>query len=572
MKYQLYDYQEAAVASVIEYWAGGGGSALVELPTGAGKSLTMAALAERLHKDFCGTRIAALTHVQELVEQDAEEMQAWWPDAPIGIYSAGLNRRDGDAPIVFGSVQSVAKNVDAIGVRDVIFIDEAQLLSRKDDGQYQKVIKALREKNPSMRIAGFTATPYRTDSGLLTDGWRNSPPLFDEIVCRVDPLALIKRGILAPLVPYAPHTKLNVDGVRKQGGEYVAKDLQAAVDKSDISEAAVEEILQAGVERCGWMVFAAGVDHALHLRDILRRRGIKTEMILGDTPKTERKDIVSRFKARELRCVVGNNVLCVGFNARHVDLMAILRPTTSKGLHVQMMGRGLRTFPGKENCLVLDFARNTVKFGHLDMIDGSKEAGAPGAAPAKECDACGYINHISVKECKGCGEPFPIIEVPKFSARSSGAPIFSDQNEPVWHDIDSIIARKHIPKDKYDEHGNLKPSYPSLRLDYFNGLTTVSHYCTLEHETAGGMARRWWERNSSSGVAPRTVDEALERIDDLRIPGRVLTMKDGKYTRIVNWDYSVPPGKVVTVQKILSTNQQRRPSTRTVSFTSEDFF
>lgn len=523
----------------------------------SGKSLTMAELMRRLHVDHGGTRIILLTHVQELVEQDAQEIQEVWPDAPIGIYSAGLGRRDGGAPIVFASVQSVHKNIDAVGERDVVLIDEAHLLSRRDDGQYQQVLKQLATKNAHMRLAGFTATPYRTDSGLLTEGWRNTPPLFDEIVYRIDPLTLINRGILCPLLPYAPHTRLDVTGVRKQGGEYVAKELQAAVDKADISRAAIEETCEAGADRDGWMVFASGVEHAQHLRDMLREKGIDCEMILGDTPKAERKDIIERFKARQLRCVVGNNVLTTGFNARHVSLLSILRPTASKGLHTQIMGRGLRTFPGKNDCLVLDFAGNTMRHGHLDMIDGSKADGAPGTAPAKECKSCGMINHASAKTCKGCGAEFPIVEQIKFAAHSSGAAIFSTQDEPVWYDVDNIIARPHTNKE----------GVRSIRLDYVCGVRTISHWISLESEKAGGMARRWWERNSYSGVSPRTVDDGLAAIDDLRIPGRIMTMKDGKYTRILNWDYSVPPGKVITIQKLVRPAHQFQR----VSFNVGDF-
>lgn len=534
------DYQEQAVENVVEYWAGGGGSALVVQPTGSGKSLTMAHLGSRLFREFDGTRIVVLTHVQELVEQDAEEMQEFWPEAPIGIYSAGLGKRDGQAPIVFASVQSVARDPSVIGERHVVMIDEAHLLSRKDDGNYQRVLQHLRSQCPQMRVGGFTATDYRTDTGKLTESWKDKPPLFDQVVYEIDPLTLIKRGLLSPLVPYAPNVALDVSGVRRQGGDFNQKDMQKAVDRSDVSEAAMDEVCAAGADREGWIIFAAGVEHAEHLRDMLRKRGVTAEMILGETPNAERKDIIARYKRKEIRAIVGNNVLTTGFNAPHIDLIATLRPTDSKGLHVQMLGRGLRIAPGKQDCLVLDFARNVQRHGAMDMIDGSKTPGAPGKAPVKECDACGRICHASAKECPGCGHKFPSLDDIKFHARSSATPIFSNQAEPIWYNVESINFRKHFKRDDSE-------APPSLRIEYTTKLMVINHWVSLEHPQSGGFARRWWEKNSYSGEAPRTVDEAIERKEDLRVPGRIQVMKEGKYNRVLFWDYSVPAGQVIPV-------------------------
>jgi DNA repair protein RadD len=544
----LRDYQQDAIDSVYEYWAVGGGNPLVVMPTGSGKSLTMAGLMQRLLTEHEGTRILLMTHVQELVEQDAEAVQKIWPEAPVGIYSAGLNRRDGAAPLVFASVQSVSRSPDVIGERHVVIIDEAHLLSRKESGQYQTVLKHLKKINPSMRLAGFTATDYRTDSGLLTEGWRGGDPLFDEVVYRVEILKLMERGLLSRLVPYAPRTRLDVTGVKKNAGDYIQKDLQAAVDTNDLNERAVDEIIAAGHDREGWIVFAAGVEHAEHLRDVIRSRGVECEMILGDTPKAERKEIIARFKAKKLRCVVGNNVLTTGFDAPHIDLVAMLRPTKSRGLHVQMIGRGLRIAPGKSECIVLDFAGNTLEHGPIDTIDGSKTPGGAGSMPAKECESCGAICHISATVCPN-GHEFPIIEKPKFSATPNGAPILSNQQEPVWFDVTGVIVRRHKKEGSPD----------SLRIDYTTGLATVSNWLSLDHPTASAMARRWWENNSHSGEAPRAsedgslsaVDKALANYEDIRIPGRVMTMKEGKYQRIVKFDYSIPPNTIIPVKRQL---------------------
>lgn len=536
MKLELRDYQRESVEAVLSYWSGGGGNPLVVLPTAAGKSLTMASLLQELRTIAPGTRILLLAHIQELIQQNADALVRIWPEAPIGIYSAGLGRKDGNRDIVFASIQSVARDPGAVGERHVVVIDEAHLLSRKDDGNYQRVLRSLRERCPQMRMAGFTATPYRTDSGLLTEGWRGGDPLFDEVVYEASILDLLRRGFLCPLVPYAPKTRLDVTGVKKQGGDFIQRDLQAAVDKTDLNKSAVAEIVAAGEGREGWLVFSSGVEHARHLRDLIREHGVSCEMILGDTPKAERASIIKRFKAMEIRCLVGANVLTTGFDAPHVSLLAVLRPTASKGLNYQILGRGFRIHPSKSETTVLDFAGNTLRHGPIDVIDGKKDDGGKGEAPAKECETCGAICHISAKECPN-KHPFPIIEAPKFAATPVGAPILSIQQEPMWVDVDRIIVRRHRKEGKPD----------SLRIDYATRMMTYSMWLALESETAGGYVRRKYQHLFYSGESPHTVEEAILNVEDIRIPGRIQVMKEGQYWRVIQHDFSVPPGKVITV-------------------------
>lgn len=502
----------------------------------SGKSLTMASLMQHLLQHSRETRIVLLSHVQELVEQDADAITKLWPEAPIGIYSAGLGRKDGARQIVFASVQSAHKNIDVLGDRHVVLIDEAHLLSRKDDGQYQQILQALRNRIPQMRVAGFTATPFRTDSGLLTEGWRETPPLFDEIVHKVSLIELLRRGLLCPIVPYAPKMRFDVSKVKKCDGDFVQKALQEAIDKTELSERALEEVFEAGANRDGWLIFAAGVEHATHLRDIVRHHGIDCQMILGKTRKGERREIIQGYKAGHIRALVGNNVLCTGFDAPHISLIAMMRPTASKGLNIQMWGRGFRLHPSKTECLGLDFAGNTLRHGPLDTVDGAKVDGGSGEAPAKECPECSLICHASARACAN-GHPFPIIETPKFAATPFSSPILSIQEEPMWIDVDRIIVRRHRKEGKPD----------SLRIDYATRMMTYSMWLALESETAGGYVRRKYQHLFYSGEPPHTVEEAILNVEDIRIPGRIQVMKEGQYWRVIQHDFSVPPGKVITV-------------------------
>jgi len=152
-----------------------------------------------------------------------------------------------------------------------------------------------------------------------------------------------------------------------------------------VTVSAVDEIVRHGADRRAWLIFCSGVDHAFHVRDAIRGRGFSCEAILGETPPAERDQIIAGYKRGEIRCLTNANVLTTGFNAPGVDLIAMLRPTKSVGLYVQMIGRGTRLSPGKDNCLVLDFAGNVARHGPIDCIDAGKhnkddEAGILGNA------------------------------------------------------------------------------------------------------------------------------------------------------------------------------------------------
>ena len=181
--------------------------------------------------------------------------------------------------------------------------------------------------------------------------------LFTDIAYEVTVRDLIDQGYLSPLISKEPKTRLDVSGVATRGGEFVAQDLAAAVDQEAITRAAVAEVIEYGKDRKSWLVFCAGVEHARHVAEEFRRRGISCDTIFGNTPKQERNRIVAAFKRGEIRALVSMGVLTTGFNAPAVDLIALLRPTKSVGLYVQMVGRGTRLAAGKENCLVLRFRR-----------------------------------------------------------------------------------------------------------------------------------------------------------------------------------------------------------------------
>lgn len=520
MSLTLRPYQRGAVESIYRYFEGKAGNPLVVIPTAGGKSCVMASFVREALTNHPDQRILVVTHVRELIEQNFRELKRLWPEAPAGIYSAGLKQRDIHARILFAGIQSIHARVYEVQQCDLVLIDEAHLIPRASNTMYRRFIEGLQRLNPQMKVIGFTATPYRLDSGLLHCG---KGAIFTDVAFEVSVRELIDEGYLARLVSKKMATTLDVAGVAIRGGEFVARELAAAVDQQTITEQAVNEIMAYGALRRSWLVFCAGVDHAHHVRDAIRVHGIRCETIVGEMPSAERESLISAFKAGEIRCLTNANVLTTGFNAPQVDLIAMLRPTKSVGLYVQIVGRGCRLAPGKENCLVLDFAGNIARHGPIDAVAPSRmRESSSGAPPIKTCPECASLIPAASGQCPDCGFTFEMRAV-QISARASELEILST-DEPEWVSVTEV---------RYVRHEKVgKP--PSLRVDYSSGLSRHSEWVCFEHPGYPRQkAERWWRSRAPGLPVPQKVDEAMARVSQLRPPSLIAVRPEGRYSRIV---------------------------------------
>jgi DNA repair protein RadD len=401
---ELRDYQRASLDALRAAWGRGGEAQglLVVLPTGAGKSLVIAALARETLERSPLTRVAIVTHSRELVAQNFAALTHHWPEAPAGIFSAGLGRREAGAQVLVCSIQSVADRLDAVGPRDLVIVDEAHLIPRAAETRYGRFLAGLRALAPAMRVAGFTATPYRLDSGRLDEG---PGRLFAGIAYEAGTGDLIRRGYLAPLVSKATLTQLDVTGVGRRGGDYIPGELEAAVNHDWITKAAVAELAEYGCRRRSWLAFCAGLAHAAAVRDAVRAEGYSCETVDGEMGKRERDRIVAAFRGGKIRCLTSVGVLGTGFDAPAVDLVALLRPTRSTGLYVQQVGRALRRAPGKDDALILDYAGLVRMHGPVDAVTiRTAEAvrGGAGGLRAKPCPGCGALIALNASTCEAC--------------------------------------------------------------------------------------------------------------------------------------------------------------------------
>lgn len=509
---ELRDYQRDAIEAVFDYWAKGGGNPLVEMATGTGKSVVIATLVRRLLDAYPDLRVLMLVHVRELVEQNFRALLRVWPGAPVGINSAGLGRRDRRSQILFASIQSVFRDdAYSLGPRDLILIDEAHLVPAAGEGMYRKLLDNLRRGVPDLRVAGFTATPYRLDSGRLD---RGSDRLFSEVVYSYDIARGIEEGFLSPLVSKATATAIDISGVARRGGEFVAGALEKAVDHDPITQAAVDEIVAYGAPRRSWLAFCSGVKHAEHVRNALRARGIACETVTGETPKAERDRIIRDFRDGRLRALTNANVLTTGFDAPSVDLIAMLRPTLSTGLYVQMVGRGTRLAEGKADCLVLDFAGNIRRHGPVDAVEvgrgAAKGAGEakvdPDTVRAKECPKCRSLMPVRVYTCRDCGHEWPKPVEPKHDPRADGERPILGKAPPAWVPVTDVAYFRHV------KHG----APDSLRVEYRCGLTVHREWLCFEHGGyAAVKAEKLWHALGGALPSPRTVAEAMARAREL---------------------------------------------------------
>jgi DNA repair protein RadD len=520
MSLTLRPYQAGAIDGIYQYFEKAAGNPLVIIPTAGGKSLVMASFIEGVLKAYPDQRILIVTHVRELIEQNYLELVRLWPEAPAGIYSAGLKQRDIEARILFAGIQSIHKRVYDVQQCDLILIDEAHLIPRKSNTMYRRFLEGLKRLNPLLKVIGLTATPYRLDSGLLHQG---KDALFTDIAFEVSVRNLIDAGYLSPLISKRMATQLDLTGVGARGGEFIARDLERAVDQDSITQSAVDEIITYGEHRRSWLVFCSGVDHTFHVRDALRARGVACDTILGDAPSAERETLIEAFKQGQLRCLTNANVLTTGFNAPAVDLIAMLRPTQSAGLYVQFVGRGCRLAAGKDNCLVLDFAGNIARHGPIDAIQPRRAKGeGEGEAPIKCCPDCQSLIHAALRECPDCGHVFPAPE-PKLDAQASELDILST-NTSEWIPVSGIRYLRHE-----------KPGKPaSLRVDYTSGLVTHSEWVCLEHTAYPRQkAVCWWLTRAPDQPLPRNVSEALTLTDQLRTPREIALRPSGRFIEIV---------------------------------------
>lgn len=531
---QLRDYQQRTIDGLFQYFEHHSGNPLLILPTGAGKSVIIGALCQIILQSWPNQRIMILSHVKELLEQNYGKITAFWPQAPAGLYSAGLGQKRSRDPITVAGIQSVFRKPHAFGWRDLVLIDECHLLSPDSDGMYRRFLTGLRETNPRLKVIGLTATAYRLKTGMLNEG---TDRLFTDIAAEVSLTELLEAGHICPLKSRPSEIQADLSGVGIVGGELNAREQEEAIDKEELTRAALDEVFALAADRKSWLLFVAGRKHGEHVEAALRERGIAAKFVHGDTPPDERDAAHADFKAGRLRALVSLGVHTTGFDAPNIDLLVLLRKTLSPGLYYQILGRGMRLHPGKSNCLVLDYAGNIDHHGPITHLKPPKAAGSRGPQDVHErkcliCPDCRMSSPLGTLECADCGRPFVRPERVNHGTEASTADVMFP-GPPPPEDLGEWVRVEAVSYSRHEKKGG----FPSLRVEYRCGMMTYREWICLEHPPgrARAMAIGWWKRRT--GIeAPDTVNMALFYADVLRKPFGIRVRQDGKFWEITGYD------------------------------------
>lgn len=341
-------YQKEALNSILKEWQEGRTRQLVSLPTGCGKTIIFGLVAEAIRK-----RTLIIAHREELLYQAQQKLKLVYPDAKIGILKA--EERGGlDAEICIASIQTATRHTEELSGKgyDLLICDEAHhAVSRS----YIKVFEDLgfMEGKSDKLLLGVTATAFRGDNTGLDN-------VFEKIVFERSILAMIKGGYLCDVRGMSVNTGEDISCVNMQADDFAVNKLAALIDIPERNKLVADTYLEYGENRRG-VVFAVKVEHALNLAAAFKERGVACEAVYGDMPTEQRQEILTRYANHELQILTNVGVLTEGWDVPDTDIILMARPTKSRGLYIQCVGRGLRIAPNKQDCLIIDFVDITKK-------------------------------------------------------------------------------------------------------------------------------------------------------------------------------------------------------------------
>lgn len=538
---KLRPYQREAIDALNDYLCHHKDNPCVVIPTGGGKSLIMAEAIKEWSSDYPPFRCIVLAHRQELVRQNAAEFLGLSPWADVGVYSSGLKKRDTKNHIIFAGIDSVYNKSVDFPKFDVIVVDEAHRIPVRGEGKYRKFIDEQTRQNPNIRVVGFTATPFRLGSGPIC----HPKYILNSICYEANVGDLISKGYLCRLRAKCGAGAPDLSGIKKTGGDYNKKQLADRVGTGDVVSRAVTDALihikEEGRRSIVW--FCVDIAHCEKVTELLRNAGVPVGMVTGKTSAEERERITHKFEKREICNLVNCNVFCEGFNVRHVDCIVLFRPTLSKGLYAQMVGRGLRLHPDKTDCLVLDYARCIETHGPIDCLEA-------GEVKMVACPECREYFPRQLRTCPSCGWTIPkeviereqAIERERKEIEEKAAQAEILASLPTEYPVDDIKVARHCKAGSPD----------SLRVDYRSGLRVFHEWICLDHKGFPAQkARLWWSlRFGSESAETITVDKALQNLfleSELKMRTKSITVKkDGKYWKILDVNLvSIPDRKTV---------------------------
>jgi len=532
---------------------------LIQAATGAGKTIVFAELIRRFLNDFPTMKILVLVHREIIVKQNADKLRRLWPTAPIGIACASASSRvDMHSPVVFGSIQTLASRIETLPMFHLVIIDEAHRLPPKStESQYKKVLDRLEMYYPGLRIFGLTATPFRLSWGSIygrehkrTSDEEPSKNWFDalDLEIGIQKLQAVQPDDENPDAPYlcgmrafvedkSISTELN--SISKTAGEFNQGELSDLMQKTIHLQTALDAYRKHSEGRTRTVIFAVDIDHAEKIQKIFFSAGIMANCVHSEKDKGHNREVLEKFDAGSIPVVVNVGVLTEGWDCRSVDMLMLCRPTMSAALFVQIVGRGLRTYPGKQDVLILDLAGNFFRHGPpwAPILPDYSKPGRPKeklVKPDKKCPACGHENQAGCWCCENCGEILKIKQIEEAKSVKLRELNLSRiaQAEQSIDTLTGVIESMEFSK-YTTRQGNL-----CLKVSVFVGVNNrsvhVNHFFRLDGPGAWYFGK-FWKIAMSQYPMPKTIDEAVAFDFNPLSDMQVKIKKDGKYWKVQGW-------------------------------------
>jgi DNA repair protein RadD len=573
-KLTLRPYQQEAVDATVKYFRSHDSPAVIVLPTGAGKSLVIAELAA-----IANHKVLVLAHVKELVAQNQQKFQLYGLQS--SIYSAGLKQKNSSAKVVFASVQSVVRNLSIFEQPfSLVIIDECHRLSDDKDSQYAKIINTLLAHNKKLKILGLTATPYRLTSGWIYQyhyhGFARSDTAtpFRDCIYELPLNYMVKNKFLTPPTLYdATIEEYNFSLLAGyESGSYTQEALNKLLTKNQrVTQSIIKQVISLAVDRQGVMIFAATVKHAYEILSYLPIDN--SALITGDIAHQERDKLIYAFKEKNIKFLVNVSVLTTGFDAPHVDVIALLRPTQSVSLFQQIVGRGLRLSPNKKDCLILDYTGSNFNIFHPEV--GSVKTD-PNSQPVQvfcplcdfanifwgKCDTQGEIIEHFGRRCQGLtnseADPQQALLDPRcqFRFKFKNCPNCNAENDIAARDCRACQHALVDPDDQLKKALQLKDAKvircagmsfdnhkDKLKITYHDEHgETLEEYFNIDHSSARLVFNDIFAKRLSI-THPQTVANNLQQVlaiaHKYTAPDFVIARKSGHFWKVVDriFDY-----------------------------------
>lgn len=340
--FELREHQEEALASLAKMREEGKTIALVQGATGSGKSAIGVLDAKTI-----GKRTLFLAHTKELVEQGAKNFEALWKDVSVGRFYESFH--DTDTHVVCGSIQSIIRNLDQFKPDDFdyLIIDECHHASAKS---YTKILTYFRPKF----TLGLTATPERADGADLLE-------VFQDVAHKLDIKEAVETGVLCPVRCIRVKTNVNMSDVRINGFKYNSLDLEQTIMIPGRNQLIVDTYMEYAQGK-STVIFCTSVNHANTIAEMLRERGVRAEAVSGSTKTPIRKQVLKDYADKKIQVLCACDLLNEGWDSPITEVLFMARPTMSKTIYMQQLGRGMRTHEGKDFLMVFDFVDNANMF------------------------------------------------------------------------------------------------------------------------------------------------------------------------------------------------------------------